>query len=64
MYISPKAQLLLQLLLDMDTPVPNRLLAYELGISSRSVRSYMREVACVIERCGGSLINKPAKLFV
>ena len=39
MYISPKAQLLLQLLLDMDTPVTNRLLADELGISSRSVRS-------------------------
>lgn len=59
MYISKKALLLLQLLLDMDKPITNHSMADSLEISSRSVRTYMREVAKVIEKCGGLLVNKP-----
>lgn len=59
MYISRKALLLLQLLLDMDKPITNHSMADSLEISSRSVRTYMREVAKVIEKCGGLLVNKP-----
>lgn len=59
MYVSKKAGLILEVLLNNTEPISIGRVAEQLDISARSARYYLKEVKDIVEDAGGSLSIKP-----